>query len=545
MLETEEVDDDFFTPVAGTSLANIFGNTTKNIEEPVNDTLKYIPPKPQNIPPKPKPEQMKTTDVIFACSLFGHEWSNNVYTARGQLGFAIVKIHKTGDHNIILYDSNKTTLSCATISPNLTVTIRNLAYISYYDNLRRYWSIYGTEDKITKVAEHLMNLGLTIKHTANENQGPPNPSNMEPKTNMTSELSKTDKESDTDSSVNRKTKASILNRMANMGHSVLPTRAQHSEVTSDSSDTMDTEIQPKTVRHKPVKSVLKKSTADSIISQSQQSSDSPDLVVLPKTEPIDKVSVYTSHSSQLLPVANSSIFTCPSNEFGMFISEQRISNSELRINMNRINDKVDSVLNKMSNLEQGGNTSAQTDILMKLLAEYEHKIKIYEDLLKSRNDKLSIDNILATTAISKNDKEIELLKNKISDLEKFNEDKCIQVSNLQKELQLLQNKCDTEKIAQTKEKHELCKKISCFDSIVNAKDVEIADLNKKYQSVSEDTKSVNDQNIGDKVKNIMNDTFQTISVNFDDNQNYSGDSVKKIVAAVIKKITIQTLNDLK
>ncbi|CAH0600584.1 unnamed protein product [Chrysodeixis includens] len=538
MLETEEVDDDFFTPVAGTSLANIFGSTSKIVEEPVNNTLKYIPPKPQNIPPKPKPEQTKTTEVIFACSLFGHEWSNNVYTARGQLGFAIVKIQKSGDHNIILYDSNKTTLSCATISSNL-------AYISYYDNLKKYWSIYGTEDKITKVAEHLTSLGVTINHTANENQGPPNPVTIETKTNIPTELSKTDKESDTDSSVNRKTKASILNRMATMGHSVLPTRAQHTEVTSDSSDTMDTEVQLKTVRHKPVKSVIKKSTTETIMQQSQQSSDASELVVLPKTEPIDKVSVYTTHSSQLLPVTNSSIFTCPSNEFSMFISEQRISNSELRINMNRITDKVDSVLNKISNFDQKGNTNLQTDILMKLLAEYETKIKIYEELLKSRNDKPSIDNILTTAAISKNDKEIELLKNKISDLEKLNEDKCKEVSNLQTELQLLQNKCDAEKVAQSKERDQLCKKIFDLDTIVTAKDVEIADLNKKYLSVSDDTKSVKDQNIGDKVKNIMNDTFQTISVNFDDSQSYSGESVKKIVATVIKKITIQTLIDLK
>lgn len=428
----------------------------------------------------------------------------------------------------------------------MAVTIRNLTYISYYDNLRRYWSIYGTEDKITKVAEHLSNLGLTINHTANENQGPPNPVNIDKKTNTTSELTKTDKESDTDSAVNRKTKASILNRMANMGHSVLPPRGQHTEVTSDSSDTMDTEIQHKTVRHKPVKSVNKKTITESIATQqSQQSSDASDLVVLPKAEPIDKVSVFTSHSSQLLPVANTSIFTCPSNEFGMFISEQRISNSELRININRITDKVDSVLNKMSNFEQRGNTNVQTDILMKLLAEYENKIKIYEELLKSRNDKPSIDNILITSAITKNDKEVELLKNKISELEKLNEDKCKEVSNLQIELQLLQNKCYAEKIAQSRERDELHKEISCLDTILNAKDVEIADLNKKYESVSGDTTSVGDQNIGDKVKNIMNDTFQTISVNFNDNENYSGESVKKIVAAVIKKITIQTLIDLK
>lgn len=55
-------------------MANIFGNVSKTTEAPANDSLKYVPPKPQNIPPKPKQEQPKTTECVFACALIGHEW---------------------------------------------------------------------------------------------------------------------------------------------------------------------------------------------------------------------------------------------------------------------------------------------------------------------------------------------------------------------------------------------------------------------------------------------------------------------------------------
>lgn len=38
-----------------------------------NDSLKYIPPKPQNIVSK-KIEPLKATECVFASALIGHEW---------------------------------------------------------------------------------------------------------------------------------------------------------------------------------------------------------------------------------------------------------------------------------------------------------------------------------------------------------------------------------------------------------------------------------------------------------------------------------------
>ncbi|KAJ8734725.1 hypothetical protein PYW08_013975 [Mythimna loreyi] len=483
MLETDEVDDDFFTPVAGTSLANIFGNVSKTNEGKSNESLKYVPPKPQST--IPKQEIIKTTECIFACALIGHEWFNNVYTSRGKLGFAIVKIQKTGAHNIVLYDSNKTTLSCTTISPNLEVTIKNDTYISYYDNLRKYWSIYGTKEEVKKVAEHLTSFEVNINYSSYSDQGPPEPATIEIKTDTIKHQSeKNDVESDTDSSINRKTKASILNRMANMGHSVLPTRNLPVEKTSDSSDTMETEAHPKSVRHKPVKNVIKRNNLENM-SETQQITESYQRTVVPKTESIPNIPLYASNAGQLIPMTSTNLITGPSSEMGMFISEQRISNSELRINMNRITDKVDAVLDKINNFEQKGNT-LQTDILMKLLTEYENKIKVYEELLKSsRSDK----NIEQVT--SANDKQVEILKNKLSELEKINQEKSKEVLNLQEEIKLLQSKYAEDKLDHANSEAILLTKISNYENDSIGKDEELADIRKKYENLVTNTSDHN------------------------------------------------------
>ncbi|CAH2068503.1 unnamed protein product, partial [Iphiclides podalirius] len=81
MLEADEVDIDFFTPVASTSLAKIFGSDSK-IEENENATLKYIPTPPQSLTHK---EETKATKIIYACAVFGYEWLNNEYVSRGKL----------------------------------------------------------------------------------------------------------------------------------------------------------------------------------------------------------------------------------------------------------------------------------------------------------------------------------------------------------------------------------------------------------------------------------------------------------------------------
>lgn len=470
--------------------------------------------------------------------LAGHIISrcNNVYTSRGKLGFAIIKIQKTGDHNIVLYNSAKSTLSSTLISPQLEVIIKNKSYISYYDSIGKYWSIYGTEEEVKKIDEVLNSLGANIIYSNLTENVPKQPNNSETGTIASLDEREQNRGSDTDSSVNKKTKISILNRMANMGHSVLPTKNVSLEKTSDSSDTNEHETQQKVFRHKTTKSLVKRNNVENIVSESQQLTEVHQRVTVPNTISDTNVTVY-GHHSQFIPLSNTTMIANTNNELSMFMAEQRIGNSEMRINLNRITDKVDSVLNKISSLEYK-DTNASTDILLKLLKEYENKIKAYEELLKSRgiDDKNSIEDQLKLK-----DKDVEIIKDKLCEVENMNAAQSNEISILQKQIRVLEEQKIQEKQIQTSRENELISKINSLENRLEEKSKQLSDA-----TCSVSTKpDPNDDKTEDKVKTIMNNTFQTISMNFESANTYSGDTIKRIVGTVIKKITINALSEMK
>lgn len=379
----------------------------------------------------------------------------------------------------------------------------------------------------------LKNWDVNINYSTYSDKGPPEPIAEAETIAPISNIEQQSRESDTDSSINKKTKASILNRMANMGHSILPTRAPPAEISSDSSETVEAVI--KTARHKPIKASTKRSSIENIANEHQNLTEEYHKIKSGNLEFDRHVALY---NNQYMPLSNTSVVTGNSSEFGMFMTEQRINNSELRININRITDKMDMALKTLSSLEhKEKDRNVSTDVMLKLLAEYENKIKIYEDAMKSKsnfNNKKISD---ALTHLSSNN-EVELLKSKISEVENDNVAKCNEISILQKEINDLNKKHSQDIQLQTNEITELHKKVSSLESELQVKDKELSDL-----KISSNTK-VDKDNIEEKVKNIMNDTFQTISTNFDNNENYSGETIKRIIGSVIKKITIQSLSEL-
>lgn len=474
--------------------------------------------------------------------------SNGAYTAKGKLGFAILKIIKTGFHNIVIYDSNKTTLSCATISTSFEITVKENGYFSYLDNLQKYWSLNGSEGEIEKIVELLKSFNAIVKYSSDEDKGP-----LEVKTTETFNVInyqevKEEKESDTDSSVNRRTKMSILNRMANMGQSVLPPRTISTEKTSDSSDTNDTSHY-KTVRHKPVKNSMKRNSSDKNLPECQSLVEAEKVGSSIIEHSSNSVPFFTYINGQLVPVVSS--VTSPSNTSGndmnYFISEQRVSNSEIRININRMTDKVDQILGKLTGIENKDKidttNSFQIQILQKLLSEYENKIKMYEGFIKSQN----LDKELSTHFFGLVSQDVSMMNtnsknedksDKIQRLESDNKDKDLKIANLETEIRVLQNKFD-EAIA----KEKLHKEIDILKKDLDTRNIELVTSIKNCQELSQRDDNDND-NTKDKIKNLMNDTFRAISANFEINEEYSGEKVRAVTAAVIKKVTIESLNNL-
>ncbi|CAG9783078.1 unnamed protein product [Diatraea saccharalis] len=550
MLHTEDIDDDYFTPASSTSLANIFGKS-RNEDITENESLKYTPPKPTNL--IPKPEEQKPTQCIFACALVGYEWSNKDYINRGKLGFAILNIVKTGVHNIILYDSNKVTLSSATISAKFEVTIKEKTYFSYLDNLHKYWSLYASEDELTKILNLLKSFDVMIKSSSETDKGPAELTSVETSTVINEQADNKETGNDTDSSVNRRTKLSLLNRMASMGQSVLPLRVVSHERSSDSSDTNDTNDY-KTIRHRPIKNVVKRNSSDKSVVECQSLIETQKLLPRKEHSP-ESMPLFTYLNGQVVPVTNTNIITSPSssssNEMNYFITEQRMNNSELRININRVSDKLDQMLSKVVNIESGDKRTNQSqfqmEVLQKLLAEYENKIKVYEEFINSNKGadksinvtKLSRNSLLQQTEPSN---EIKLLKNKIDQLQLVCLEKDEKIIRLESDIKHIQTKYNETATSNQNLIDKLYKEIEHLKTEMVGKDEEYSNLMKKYKSQS--TKPVDENDIENKIKNIMNNTFQAISANFDNNESYSGERVKTVTGTVIKRVTIESLNNI-
>ncbi|KAL4706876.1 hypothetical protein ACJJTC_010110 [Scirpophaga incertulas] len=528
MIETDDIDNDFFTPVSSTSLANIFGKSQSNsVTE--NESLKYLPPKQTNT--SNKSEEHKTTECVFASALLGYEWCNVNYVAKGKVGFALIKMVNTDSHNIILYDSNKRTLSCATITPNFIITFKENVYFSYIDNSQKYWCLYSSEKELTTIKKIFEGLGAIIKISTNGQK--------KLETSELEQVSTTEVESDTDDTLYKKTKMSILHRMANMGHSVLPSEPLAVEKSSSSSDTSENDY--KTDRNKQIKNIERNSLEKTAFKtqalvEIKKNIDTPE-------NPIHNVPLFTSVSGQFVPVSTSNVIaktsSCCGNDLNYFITEQRINNSEVRININRVNDKIDQILCNMPHLKNKEDSTGefQFEIMQKLLTEYETKIKYYEELLKSKSSEMP-------TIYNRENEQAQIneLLDKIKELECNVKKKNSEISELDTKIKLSQSNHNNEIVIKDEYIESLIKKEQNLNLELCSKQQEILNLIDKYENKDENFEVQSD--LKNKVKNIMNDTFQSISINFDNDKEYTGETIKNIIASIIKKVTIESLGSM-
>lgn len=510
MLESDDVDDDFFTPTKPTSLANIFGSDGK-VAEKHNPTLKYVAPKPEDLSPKDASkltESQSKTECLFALALFTYELVSNTYLSRGKLGFAIMKIVSHDQIKLILYDSSKRTLSSATVKANLEVIIQKNNYINYVDDNNKSWSLVCSDsEELTNIVKELKTYDVKLKFV-NEITHPPiteKPSRLK---DIAADPS--NKGSDTDSILQRKNKASILSRMAMVGQAILP--AQPIEQTSDSSDTNEYKTH-KAVRHKHSKNILKKNIdrqVSDVYDSYENISPAQNTTIMPiQSTSTDNISLFTTINGQLVPVTQTITKSHDNPDFNNMLSEQRISNSELRINISKMDFKVDQILERIKVFEQKDGYSDPPlfakDIYNKLLSEYENKIKDQNEKIKVLEAQVTSQNYnlnnIKIDDCEDNTQNINIYENKIISLEKGIADNDIELSSLRKQL------------SETVSEKEALKKIN------------------------ED----HADNFDKKVKNIMNNTFHALSNNFEDDENYTGKNIKRIIATTIRKLTIQNL----
>lgn len=444
---------------------------------------------------------------------------------------------------MIIYDSKKTPLSSLTISDTIVIKVNRNNSLSYYDDVRKFWCINPSAPNLQEILDILRSLNVNLELVSEERENAQETILTEyaEKGESINNKNENEKESDTDASFSRKTKDSILKRMATMGQSVLPPSHAGAVQTSDSSDTNEPK-NPQKPRCKPKvankKALLEKKSLDtsklceftektSLPKPEKSDQSHEDLVDIDHKLPL----IMSRRNNEVMKPMNIDVET---NSLGIFVSEQKLSNSELRINMNRMADKLDILLDKVKDLDvnerkkttNNSNVSQfQNEITLKLLNEYEKKINKYEEFIKLKGFDCDT---FELASLSKSDN-VHQSKN-LEELQKLCNEKDNEIMRLKEELK---NLCNKEAQFQNDEKR-LLKEINDFKN-------KLSETNTHTVNKSDDKQCID---ITNKLKQIMNDTFQAIAANFNDEESYTGAKIKGIVGLVVKKTTIESLKDL-
>ncbi|XP_076289729.1 uncharacterized protein LOC143213597 isoform X2 [Lasioglossum baleicum] len=318
-------------------------------------------------------------------------------------------------------------------------------------------------------------------------------------------------------------KASIISRMAKMGHSMLPKMPV--STTTDSEDTED-DIPHKSPRHRMPNVV----TLDGQVYSLQRPNVAP----------------------TLSPVVDPGL--------NMLLSETRMTNTELRMGMSKIGDNVQKLLDKFHVLELQNATSPvkdQTalDNVLKMFLTMKTSQTGETDLLLQK----STDVAIAKDSVELNElrSTINALKEKLAESEAASIEKTDRIKNLESQKDSLTK--TNESLSKTIQELGVSLKETNQHAERTKKDLEEAkELNSKYteekivlenrisklveqcnSSISASSVETND-NKNREIKSIMNRIYSTLMDKFED-ESYPTSYIKSTIAVTIRNATLQIL----
>ncbi|XP_014468308.1 PREDICTED: FK506-binding protein 15 [Dinoponera quadriceps] len=367
-------------------------------------------------------------------------------------------------------------------------------------------------------------------------------------------------------------KASIISRMAKMGQSILP--KMHPS-TTDSEDTED-DVPQKSPRHKKVDQAEVISQKKNLPHEPTEEKKTAQRVMEPKAEvpSIDSSNYkplvaappltspwapylpghYIAMDNQMYPVPQTVNRTVPAAldpGINMLLSENRITNAEIRMGMSKISDNVQKLLDKFHALELQNATTPTSDKAT-LDASWKMLLALSASRAGANDNELpkDTDKDIADEKIREIQNRMSVLEN---DLKKSKEEKELLLQaneNLNKKVQELETRlADTyDDLKKTKEDLEKAQDIikQYKEENVNLAD-KLSKCNKEnvLQADAASSRQIDTENKNKEIKQIMNKTYHTLLEKLADESHtdLSFDYVKSIIANTIKYITLQVLNE--
>lgn len=459
-------------------------------------------------------------------------------TSLGQLGLALLKNPTDDAAKLILYKTKDHILSTLQLT-KATKVYWKPPYLQYHDSQQGFWSLFFTSDKDS--TEFFAELGevctidgasatIDINAVATDSTKAPVDS-MKTETNTT------------DSIDAPKPKSDVVYRVSKIGHQLPKMKATAADDDSDSTLPSDTERIP---NPQPSIKSIHAISSDRVVYPAFQHPSKPTNISLALQPPL----IWSSLSSP-----STSTF-----DLNAFASENRIQNTEVRMNLTKLDSKLDRVLD---NVERKFNLISLCILFVFIKRFYslglwlvssksnnahdkeEEIIKLEEKVLELKKENRAFKAQLSESSgdrIKKDsdNKEAEIL------LQKTIEEKELKIVELTSKVQELTEKNQTiEEKFNTAMETEKCEREQLLVRNSNELDElrsELERKNNELQAMQQDKSKESNTNNGEMIRSIMNQFYTKLFQNIEGKSTLSSADVLKLTAEIIRKETKAALN---
>ncbi|XP_065363595.1 repetitive organellar protein [Calliphora vicina] len=552
------VDEDFFGSLKGSKsskLQQLFGGDALSSDDK-QQSLKYKRPKANDLTNK------EVNDVASKSNATSITLMAKVVTAyrqgemQGKVGLALIQ-NPDNSYNIIMYKTKVYILATLKLQTGQDLLYKQTKYWQFYDEESIYWSFsFDTVTDEEEFVDKLNDKNITYKESQEKANVTDNILEL-PKLNTETEdiVIEEDFTKQIPAVATKESKNSLIKRMAKMGRPLPTLSSSNQQTTTDFSDSSDTEV---------IKTPLASLQKPSITPRSNK-------VANIKTNHQLVTSMAAYNTAATTSTAVYPVNPMESQYMQMLLTEQRTQGSELRMNMNKLENKIEKVLDKLELYDrpEGKQRPEKDDEILEL----EEKLL----MLKKENRKLKQTIQERSCKESEENKIQDIVYEFKEDLKHFNIDYKQDLKYILKDLQdklrenqkitqETQKQLEANEIKLREEQKELVLKTSHnieiqneisllkeqqndFKFKLNEKDTEVVklkqellDLQSKLQEKCVESIKTPDDAV---IKSIMNNLYVDIADKLDNSNLPQTEQVLALIAASIRQQTLKSLQKSK
>lgn len=465
---------------------------------------------------------------------------NDKNIPQGKIGLALLKRNETSQINykMILYRTKTNILATVNLLSDKKVYLK-YNYFQFEDDSKTFWSLFfEKESNRDKILEEIRNNCIveysgdnSMAVTENVTSKP----DLEPKEGMNvGDAGEGDP--------NKNTKADLLTRMAKMGQAIIPKVETIPITTTEVSESSDSEPKspPPVTKPLPPRKHHYHHTKQSVIDPSSNDAASKNLV------PYTNVPNAPSSNIMIMPTASD-------HSMNVLLADNRTQNTEIRMNLMKLDSKIDRVLDRFDAAVHSSNNNNRMDredeILLleeKMLVLKKENRNLRLEIAKKQTDDGLVDKV------RKMESTVSELESKIHENEKSYREKVDELEALNKTLDstLVKFHSTEESFKRLKEETTESRKIS--DELNAQMTKEIADFKMQLEEKEAELQKQiplpeipkADKSVESVVKEVINNLYHTLCDHFDGRDHFAQDEIIKIIGKVIKTETNSVLKNI-